>query len=185
MKRIRKNLIKKPQKVKRLKTEEIILVFIVISLLFTFIFLSSAFEVYIPNLSHLLLFLGVLSTLNALMLLIFWYRREKRKIENSGLSSIFSDERFQCFCFEEGLYTQSLYDLRYINIPEVRITKDGFKMTALPGIAEKCLNAKEDLSNFLSQNGLDIYIVNAYAGGDGWLYYTVSKDFRKDIIDEK
>lgn len=161
------------------------MVFIVVSLLFAFIFWGSAFEVYIYNLSYLLLFLGALSTLNALILLILLYKREKRKAENKGLSSIFSDERFQCFCFEEGLFTQSLYDLRYINIPEVRITKDGFKMTALPGIAEKCLNAKEDLSNFLSRNGSDLYITNAYAGGDGWLYYTVSKNFRKDVIDAK
>lgn len=171
----------KPTNVYRFTTrEKVLIVLSVITFLGIFLVIAANMVSIMPVVSTLMIIIGLLLCVISIPLEVGVFYIGKTK--NYNLESLLSSELFENFCFQKKLYTQSLYDSRQVNIPEVEITSHGFKLTALPGIAEKTLDAKEDLNNFLSQNGLDIYIVNAYAGGDGWLYFNTAKNFRRDGI---
>lgn len=158
--------------------EKVLIVLSIITFFGFFLIVSANMVSIMPVVSTLMIIIGLLLCVLSIPLEVgVFYIGETKKY---NLESLLSSELFENFCFQNKLYTQSLFENRQINIPETEITNHGFRLKALPGIAEKILDSKEDLNNFLSQNGLDIDIVNAYAGGDGWIYFITKKNFRKD-----
>lgn len=179
MKKSRKLL--KPTDVYRLTTrEKVLIVLSFIAFFGIFLVIAANMVSIMPALSTLMIIIGLLLCVISIPLEITVFYIGTNNDNN--LESLLKGEKFKDFCFQQKLYTESLYDNRQVNIPMAEITNHGFKLTALPGIANKTLDAKDDLNNFMTQNGLDAYISNAYAGGDGWLYFNISKNFRDDQL---
>lgn len=175
------NTIWKPNNVYKLNVyQKVLVVLFIITFIGIFLMIAANLVSVVPVVSMLMIITGLLLCVISIPLEVVVFYIYIGKNKNCNLGSLLSSEHFENFCFQKKLYTQSLYDSRQVNIPEVEITNQGFRLTALPGIAEKTLDSKEDLNNFLSQNGLDIYIVNAYAGGDGWIYFETKKNFKRD-----
>ena len=178
------NKIFKPTNVHKFKTsEKILIILLVITFFGIFLIASAGMVSVMPALSTLMVITGLLLCVCSIPLEIVIFYLQNNK--SYSLKTILKCEKFKNFCYQEQLYTQSLYDNRQINIPEAEITNQGFRLKALPGIAEKTLNSKDDLDNFFAQNGLDLYISNSYAGGDGWIYFIIQKNFRKEGIDHE
>lgn len=180
-KKIKNKTVSVPNNVHRFTVREKIMISLGTMILIGIFLIASSITVSnVAPLSAIMGIVGLLICIIAIISIImacYVFRNKK-----SNLDSILRSENFKNFCYQKKLYTQSLYDNRQVNIPKAEITNEGFRLLALPGIAGKTLDSKEDLNNFLVQNGLDIYIVNAYAGGDGWLYFDISKNFRNDKL---
>lgn len=175
------NTVWKPNNVYKLNVyQKVLVVLFIITFFGIFLMFAANMVSIMPAVSTLMIIIGVLLCVISIPLEVVVFYIGKN--DNNNLESVLKGEKFKDFCFQQQLYTESLYDNRQVNIPMAEITNHGFKLTALPGIANKTLDAKEDLNNFLVQNGLNIYIVNAYAGGDGWLYFDISKNFRNDQL---
>lgn len=158
----------KPTNVHRFKMlEKILIILLIVTFLGIFLIVSASMVSVMPVLSTLMVITGLLLCVCSIPLeiVIFYLQNDK----NYNLKTLLKCEKFKNFCYQKQLYTQSLYDNRQVNIPDVEITSQGFRLEALPGISEKTLNSKEDLDNFFAQNGLDLYISNSYAGGDGYI----------------
>lgn len=173
--------ISKPQKIRRLsKREKIGIVGVTTLILGVFIIVSGNVIKYVPGLSMKIRGLGwILIIISAIT--FYLMLRENRK-KKKGIAVLLDADKYNSFCFENRLFTESLNDSRKINIPKVALISNGFKLSALPGIASRLIDAKDDLNDFLSQNGSNMFIISAFAGGDGWIYYIVKKDFRKDRL---
>lgn len=173
------NKIFKPTNVHKFKTsEKILIIFGVITFFGIFLIVSAGMVSVMPVLSTLMIITGLLLCVYTIPLEIVIFYLQKNK--TYSLKTLLKCEKFKNFCYQEQLYTQSLYDNRQVNIPDAEITSQGFRLEALPGISEKTLNSKEDLDDFFAKNGLDLYISNSYAGGDGWIYFIIQKNFRKE-----
>lgn len=179
-----KSTIFKPTNVHRFKTsDKILITLLVVTFLGIFFIASASMVSVMPVLSTLMIITGLLLCVYSVPLEVVIFYLQKNKVCN--LKTLLKCEKFKNFCYQKQLYTQSLYDNRQINIPEAEVTNQGFRLKALPGIAEKTLNSKDDLDDFFAQNGLDLYISNSYAGGDGWIYFIIHKNFRKEGIDHE
>lgn len=173
--------ISKPQKIRRFSSyEKVIIVGITMLVVGIFLVIISSLISYVPLFSMDIFSLGgILIFSSGIMLYMTIPKKRKKK---KGVSALLDNDKFNSFCFENRLFTESLNDSRKINIPKVALTSDGFKLSALPGIASRLIDAKDDLNNFLAQNESNMFIISAFAGGDGWIYYIVKKDFRKDRL---
>lgn len=173
--------ISKPQKIRRFSSyEKAIIVGITMLVVGTFLVIISSLISYVPLFSMDIFSLGGILIFSSGIMLYMTIRKKREK--KKGVSALLDNDKFNNFCFENRLFTESLNDSRKINIPKVALTSDGFKLSALPGIASRLIDAKDDLNNFLAQNESNMFIISAFAGGDGWIYYIVKKDFRKDRL---
>lgn len=171
----------KPNEVKRLTIiEKIGISDSALWMIFIFLVICAAATRLVPLVSKTILLLAILDFFFSLVLLLFFLFEFNKKKDLKGLNALLDKEKFNNLCFECGLYTQSLSSSREINIPEIEITGDGFKLAALPGIATKTLESKDSFNDFLAQNDSDEYIINAYSGGDGWIYFETKKNFKRD-----
>ena len=134
----------KPTNVHKFKTsEKILIVFGVITFLGIFLIVSAGMVSVMPVLSTLMIITGLLLCVYTIPLEIVIFYLQKNKICN--LKTLLKCEKFKNFCYQKQLYTQSLYDNRQINIPEAEVTNQGFRLKALPGIAEKTLDFPKKL----------------------------------------
>lgn len=177
------NTVLKPNNVYRLNFyQKVLVVLFVINFFGIFLIIAANMISIVPIISTLMIITGILLCVISIPLEVGVSYVYMGKNKNWNLESLLNSEYFENFCFQKRLYTQSLYDSRQVNIPEVEITDQGFRLTSLPGIAEKILDSKNDLDDFFAQNGLDLCISNSYAGGDGWIYFIIQKNFRKEGI---
>lgn len=173
---------KKPTNLKRYPLKTRLVFYFCLTILLWIMTLSGMVDAFnkfpIMIVPYMVIFV-VLLILSILLFFLIIINRDRKQYGN--LKCILEKSKYKQLCYQLGLYVFSVDNSEDIIFPNYRTTSDGFEIESLPGLTEKLLDAVDDFNGILYRNHTGLVIEECYLRS-GWVYYRVSKDFRKERI---
>lgn len=175
---------KKPNMIRRLTKQETWLIVAATTAILALAFLSLTTQCYGPmsglfqvSLVLTLGFFGITTSI-IVWVVIEYYQNS----ENRGLSVLLDERKYKDFCYQNGLYINSYFNPDQAFFPEIKLIENGFKLEAMPGIATKIANSKDEFNDYLAIHGSSLIIYEVKVPGNGWIYFYVKDNFRQDRL---
>lgn len=118
----------------------------------------------------------------------FWHWINSTEDELSIKKSKYNLSSIKSYKFEQKLYEMRLfekdaYNLNRIRLPQVKITNNGFKLSAIGKLRKQLLDDEtiSDFNSYLALNNTNCQIQSAYYS-DGYVHYVVRHSISKDRL---